>query len=115
MGSAFRPWLLIIVRNLSIDLIRARQRTAHLQAKNNSQDDNSTIQPGDQVLYGELWSALSRLETDQQEIIFLKDYQGHSYAQIAEILGIPKGTVMSRLHYARRRLANQLLGCHHEM
>ncbi len=100
----FGPWLLTIVRNLSIDLIRKRQRARReelpdtLPATNQPKADR-------QVLKGEVWEALAGLADAHREIVFLKDYQGHSYAEIAEILGIPIGTVMSRLHHARKKLA----------
>ena len=59
----------------------------------------------------EIWNLLNELSKDQREIILLKDYQGHSYAEIAEIVDIPLGTVMSRLHHARKKLATLLKEC----
>ncbi len=104
MRKDFGPWLLTIVRNLSIDLIRKRSRARRedlpeaLPARNQTRADR-------QVLKSEVWEALVQLPQIQREIIFLKDYQGHSYAEIAQILSIPLGTVMSRLHHARKKLA----------
>lgn len=103
LNRDFGPWLLTIVRNLSIDLIRKRNRTQGeelpptLPARNQVKADR-------QVLKGEVWQALAEMPSAHREIIFLKDYQGHSYAEIAEILSIPLGTVMSRLHHARKKL-----------
>ena len=45
---------------------------------------------------------------DQQEIILLRDHQDLSYAEIAEVLAMPAGTVMSRLHRARNELRNRM-------
>ena len=59
----------------------------------------------------EIWDLLNELSKNQREIILLKDYQGHSYAEIAEIVDIPLGTVMSRLHHARKKLATLLKEC----
>ena len=69
------------------------------------QDASNQPKADRQVLKGEVWDALAKLADAHREIVFLKDYQGHSYAEIAEILGIPIGTVMSRLHHARKKLA----------
>jgi len=50
-----------------------------------------------------------KLNYEQREIIMLKDFHGFNYAQIAEILDIPKGSVMSRLHRARMALRTLLV------
>ncbi len=51
---------------------------------------------------------LNSMPQDQQEIILLRDHQNLSYAEIAEVLAIPAGTVMSRLHRARNELRNRM-------
>ena len=57
------------------------------------------------LLKKEIRDLMNELSEPKREIIFLKDYQGHSYAEIAEIMDIPLGTVMFRLHHARKKLA----------
>lgn len=104
---SFGPWLLTIVRNLSIDCIRRRKRAA-VQELPITLPDTKTKKADSAVLRHEVWAALEKLSPDHREIIFLKDYQGHSYLEISEILGIPIGTVMSRLHHARRKLVGVL-------
>jgi len=52
---------------------------------------------------------LAGLPEDQREILVLRDYVDLSYAEIADVLGIAKGTVMSRLHRARLALKEELL------
>lgn len=104
----FGPWLLTIVRNLSIDLIRKRKRISPEGLPEVVPDPGSAERTMQKVLKGEVWEALQGLSPEQSEIIFLKDYQGHSYAEISEIVGIPLGTVMSRLHHARKNLAAAL-------
>jgi RNA polymerase sigma-70 factor (ECF subfamily) len=47
-----------------------------------------------------------QLDFDDREIITLQHFRGMSYDEIASTLGIPRGTVMSRLYYARKKLAN---------
>ena len=50
--------------------------------------------------------ALLELDFEDREIITLQHFRGMSYDEIANLLGIPKGTVMSRLYYARKKLAD---------
>ena len=104
----FGPWLLTIVRNLSIDTIRKRKRISPDGLPEVLPDPGSGERTVQKVLKGEVWKALQELSPDQREIIFLKDYQGHSYVEISQIVDIPLGTVMSRLHHARKNLAAAL-------
>ena len=53
--------------------------------------------------------AIARLPMSLREVVTLADFAGHSYAEIAEIVEIPIGTVMSRLFRARKNLKEQLL------
>ena len=101
----FRPWLLSIVRNLAIDLLRKRKRTRTDELPAVLPDRSNRTHADQKLLKREIWDLINELSKDQREIIFLKDYQGHSYAEIAEIVDIPLGTVMSRLHHARKKLA----------
>lgn len=114
-NKKFGPWLLTIVRNLSIDFLRRRKRVSSDALPDALPDPSSRASAEVKVLQGEVWSALSRLKPAQREIIFLKDYQGHRYLEIAEILEIPLGTVMSRLHHARKNLIEALRVNHNEM
>jgi RNA polymerase sigma-70 factor, ECF subfamily len=102
-GRRFGPWLLTIVRNLSIDQIRKRKHESP-DGLPDVLPDRKGKPPDGATLRSEVWSTLKRLSQPHQEILFLRDYQGHTYAEIAEILQIPLGTVMSRLHHARRSL-----------
>ncbi len=106
LSRSFGPWLLTIVRNLAIDALRKRKHSD--DELPDRLPDSRPRRADDDVLRGEVWAALETLGTDHREIIFLRDYQGHSYTEIADILGIPLGTVMSRLHHARRYLTLRL-------
>ncbi|HUX16621.1 MAG TPA: sigma-70 family RNA polymerase sigma factor, partial [Phycisphaerae bacterium] len=57
-----------------------------------------------------VWQAILTLPLAHREIISLAHFQGLSYKEMAEALGIPIGTVMSRLHAARRALRTKLAG-----
>jgi len=108
LDRKFGPWLLTIVRNLSIDFIRRRRKVSPDGLPEVLPDPNSRASAERRLLRGEIWLAMAQLSHTQREIIFLKDYQGHSYLEIAEILEIPLGTVMSRLHHARKKLIEEL-------
>lgn len=58
----------------------------------------------------DLWRAIERLEPEHAELIVLKHIEGWSYDELAKAQGIPRGTVMSRLYEARRRLQAALAG-----
>jgi RNA polymerase sigma-70 factor (ECF subfamily) len=108
----FKPWFYKVVRNKSIDRLREKNRK---QGEQWDETDTSELQvyPNpEQVLQTEqlnqqLQRALQALPANQREIVLLKDYHQLSYLDIAELLDIPKGTVMSSLH--RARLALQML------
>lgn len=102
------PWFLRVVRNRCIDLIRRRRPgdtdVAELSDPGPGPEGLlETVQRDRQLHY-----ALSGLSTGQREIIVLRDYMDLSYAEIADILGIAPGTVMSRLHRARLALKEEL-------
>lgn len=102
------PWFLRVVRNHCIDLIR-RRRPADVDAA-----ELSDPGPGPEELLETaqrdqaLQQALSRLSSAQREIIVLRDYMDLGYADIADVLEIAPGTVMSRLHRARLALKEEL-------
>jgi RNA polymerase sigma-70 factor (ECF subfamily) len=60
-------------------------------------------------LRAELVRAIGALPEDARRTLELREIDGLSYQEIAECLGVPKGTVMSRLHYARRRVRSALV------
>lgn len=113
-----RPWLFRIVRNLALDLFRRRKvrQSESLDATFGDEDgENPRLDPADPdvdldrdllqaQLRKRLFAALAKLTPTQREIVVLRDYQDLSYQEIAEMLDIPLGTVMSRLHGARQRL-----------
>ena len=122
-GTNLRAWLLRILTNLNIDRGRKLQRTP----------DSQPLEEGDYFLYNRLEqsvgdespdeervverlsqdgvvSALSAVPHDFRDVLVLVDIGDFSYADAAQILDIPIGTVMSRLHRGRRILKTQLAG-----
>lgn len=103
-----KPWFMRVVRNRCLDMVRRRR-------KDGVPPDTLPAQtPGAEDLLDEqqrgdaLNAALATLATERREIIVLRDYMDMSYAEIADVLGIAPGTVMSRLHRARLALKEAL-------
>jgi RNA polymerase sigma-70 factor (ECF subfamily) len=114
-----RPWLLRIVRNLARD--RARRLRVRRVEPLQPSDDSVIIDPTDPSpspeevvgrieMQRQLWSAVRALPRKHREVVALRDYLDLSYDEIATVLRIPRGTVMSRLHRARSRLREELGG-----
>lgn len=114
-----RPWLFQIVRNRVVDLYRRQKVRRHDSLDATDHDGNpylvlvdSSVNPERDLARSELrvriLEALGQLSHIQREILVLRDYQDLSYSEIAETLNIPIGTVMSRLHGARKRLRQKL-------
>mgnify|MGYP001102787643 CR=1 FL=1 len=119
-GRPVRPWLFQIVRNRVFDLFRRRKVRKHDSIDAAAADDERPdLQLVDESvdlerdasraqLQKRIWQALQELSQPQREIIVLRDYQDMAYSEIAATLNIPIGTVMSRLHGARKRLRKVL-------
>lgn len=102
------PWAFKICRNLWLDEHRARQvreKATHQpelqEAPTESGDENLT----DKLQLQDIDAALHQLPHDQRTIIALVAVQGLSYRDAATIIGVPTGTIMSRLARARSKLA----------
>ena len=111
-----QPWLFTIVRNQVRDLWRQRRRRPG-DAAGESDDlvgQLAAPQPSPEAdlrrreLRERVWRALAALPAAKREIIVLRDFHDLSYSDISQVLGIPIGTVMSRLHGARRQLRARL-------
>jgi RNA polymerase sigma-70 factor (ECF subfamily) len=120
-GTNLRAWLLRILTNLNIDRGRRQQRspdTTPLEEGDYYLANKLAESAGEQVLdqervverlsQGSIVSALSGLPHDFRDVVVLVDIGEFSYADTAQILDIPIGTVMSRLHRGRRLLKQQL-------
>ncbi len=111
-STQFRLLLFKVVRNKAIDKIRAnkvRQSEEFNDGSTASEADNPQDSLSHQQQYQHLHQALWQLSEEHRDIILLKDWQGFSYAEIAQILDIESGTVMSRLHRARLTLREKLM------
>jgi RNA polymerase sigma-70 factor (ECF subfamily) len=102
-SRACRAWLFVILRNLWKD----RLRHAEVVSRTGPSDEPpSAVLPENQYLDAIcVRAALARLSPTLRETLALVDVAGFRYAEAAEILGIPIGTVMSRMAEARRKMA----------
>lgn len=118
-GASFKTWLLRIVTNRSLDLLRSRK--VRMAASLEGDDESGvadfigaadTPAPGEPLERAELKqrleAAIDRLPPDQKAVFALYASGEMTYAQIAEAVGVPIGTVMSRIYHARRRLHEML-------
>ena len=108
----FYPWFYRIVRNLCFDWLRKRAnrpRSGLIAEIPDSRANPEALAHRDEIREG-VWRAVHRLGEKDREIIVLRHFQHMSYREIAEALGIPQGTVMSRLFTARSRLRGELNG-----
>ena len=120
-GTNLRAWLLRILTNLNLDRGRKIQRTPDMQPLEEGDyylANKMAEAQGEQALDQEkvveklsqdsIVTALSSLPHDFRDVVVLVDIGEFSYADAAQILDIPLGTVMSRLHRGRRLLKQQL-------
>lgn len=117
--SAFYTWLFRIVFNVASDRLRRRGARARAFGAEQVTDEEASravadpgVAPDDTAAQAEqrerIVRALGALAAHHRAIIMLSDLEGLSYREIAEVLDIPMGTVMSRLHNARKRLREAL-------
>ncbi|MDD4270278.1 MAG: RNA polymerase sigma factor [Pirellulales bacterium] len=103
--SAFPAWAYRITSNKSRDWIRRRRRMRRAdEAYGQHWHEMDGGQNHAERQYADLREALADLAGGDRAILSLRYEDGFSTAEIGEILGIPAGTVKSRLHYARQRL-----------
>jgi RNA polymerase sigma-70 factor (ECF subfamily) len=114
--SSFSTWLYRIASNLAIDwrrremrypVARGEEAETELRRIPSAQGDSFREAARDE-LGRQVQAALKELTPEHREVILLREMEGLSYEEISDILGCPKGTVMSRLHYARDHLRHLL-------
>jgi RNA polymerase sigma-70 factor, ECF subfamily len=118
-GTNLRAWLFRILTNLNIDRGRRDQRTPDMQPIEESDyylynrlEENGAAEDVDEVVerlsQDSIVQALSAVPHNFRDVIVLVDIGDFSYQDAAQILDIPVGTVMSRLHRGRRLLKQEL-------
>jgi RNA polymerase sigma-70 factor, ECF subfamily len=109
LSRSFYPWYYTILKRLSLNVLRSRSR----RREDAMSDLPGWLEPraGDtpesrmeeKEITQQVKRVLLSMDVDDREILVLRDLEGYSYREIAHVLGIPTGTVMSRLYTARNR------------
>ncbi|MEQ8719515.1 MAG: sigma-70 family RNA polymerase sigma factor [Acidimicrobiales bacterium] len=120
-GTNLRAWLFRILTNTFINTYRRKQRRPdetdladlpdlylYRQLDDGERGRSAEDELLDHLTEGEIVDALEALPDQYRLAVLLADVEGFAYKEIAEILDIPIGTVMSRLHRGRKRLQEQL-------
>lgn len=115
-GSTFYTWIYRIAVNLSIDFQRRKRRNPIELRETSAEVIEGEGEMGsdpyrdlqDRELGKRLMEAINDLTPDHKAVIVLRAIEGLSYKDISRILGCSQGTVMSRLHYARKKLQEKL-------
>jgi len=113
-SKKFFTWYYKILKNLCLNFIRDSKKTEKkeflLPVDDFLSPENPEIGYERKEIQKEVQEALFKLSDEDREIIILKEFQEISYKEIANLLEIPIGTVMSKLFYARKKLAKSLQG-----
>lgn len=124
-ASGFFTWLYRIATNLALSYRRTERRQIHL-AGGEQWDDmpsqaarlhravrEASDQPDAAVERDEVrrivWQAIQELDDEHRSVVVLRDMEGLDYAEMAEVLGVPAGTIKSRLHRARMAIRERLM------
>jgi RNA polymerase sigma-70 factor (ECF subfamily) len=125
-NSSFYTWLYRISMNLVYDQLRRRKTQRQVDyddtlGRAEEGVDQSHLTPvvdgsdparnaARKELAGEIQAALATLPEHHRQVILLREVEGLSYEEIAKIMNVPKGTIMSRLFHARRKMQRALAG-----
>lgn len=114
-GTNFKAWLMTIMKNIFINDYRKRMKANTIF---DSTDNNYFINSGahtvenraqSNIVMKELKGMITDLE-DGLRIPFVMHYEGHKYQEIADFMGLPLGTVKSRIFFARKALKKKIRG-----
>jgi RNA polymerase sigma-70 factor (ECF subfamily) len=115
--ALFFTWLYRIAVNTAISLKRKKRVLVRLDGRNGESvidpfDPSEESRPGHALEQAEqerrIQTALSRLSPEHRAVLVMKDMEGQKYETMAEVLGVPIGTIRSRLHRARLELRELL-------
>ena len=108
-GTNMRAWLFSIMHNLHVDGVR-RPRLHTVTMDDDTPEVPVMPTQGDRLAVLDLQAALDLLPVEQKEVLLLVALEDMAYADVAQALGIPIGTVMSRLSRGRERLRGLMEG-----
>lgn len=106
VSKAFYPWFYKILKNICLDHLKRRNFPNEIPIERIAffEDETKNLELRDC-----LWKEMERLPLVQREVIILRYFRQCSYKEIAEMIQIPVGTVMSSLYYAKKKLRKMLV------
>jgi len=107
-GTDLRAWLFTVMHNVHVNRVRATRPTDPLEDEMPELAQRPT--QGDALMVRDLDRAIARLPEEQRAVLLLVTLEDMSYDGVARTLGIPIGTVMSRLSRAREKMRAMLSG-----
>ncbi len=107
-GTDLRAWLFTVMHNVHVNKVRATRVTDTLEEELPELAQRAS--QGDALLVRDLDRAIAHLPSEQRAVLLLVTLEEMSYEEVARALGIPIGTVMSRLSRAREKLRMMMLG-----
>ena len=107
-GTDLRAWLFTVMHNVHVNKVRATRATDQLDDEMPELAQRAS--QGDALMVRDLDRAIGRLPAEQRSVLLLVTLEDMSYDEVARALGIPIGTVMSRLSRAREKLRAMMLG-----
>jgi RNA polymerase sigma-70 factor (ECF subfamily) len=107
-GTDLRAWLFTVMHNVHVNKVRATRATDTLDDEMPELAQRAA--QGDGLVVRDLDRSIALLPADQRSVLLLVTLEDMSYEEVARTLGIPMGTVMSRLSRAREKLRTMMLG-----
>ena len=107
-GTDLRAWLFTVMHNVHVNRVRATRATDPIEEE--MPELAQRAPQGDALVVRDLERAIARLPAEQREVLLLVTLEDMSYDEVARTLGIPIGTVMSRLSRAREKMRAMLSG-----
>ena len=107
-GTDLRAWLFTVMHNVHVNRVRAARTTDQLDDEMPELAQRAS--QGDGLMVRDLERAIARLPDEQRAVLLLVTIEDLSYDAVARSLGIPIGTVMSRLSRAREKLRAMMIG-----
>lgn len=107
-GSDLRAWLFTLMHNLFVNQIRIRRPLESVME--DALDEPVSGGQMEALATRDIHAALARLPEEQRAVLLLVGLEQFGYAEAAQVLGVPTGTVMSRLSRARERMRQMLAG-----
>ncbi len=112
-SSSFRTYLFRFTRNKAIDLIRKKERVRRIVRRAATLPEPAPPDPVERILQDEskreIIELLFSISEKERTLLLLKDVEGFSIKEIGKIMKVPEGTIKSRLHRTRGRLAELLM------